>query len=395
MNKLTKSFFGIALGASMLLGVGVTVHAINNDTIQQANAYDSGTVYYYLTGSFDGASHWNNYKAAPSDGNNAGVLLNQSLKAGDLFKFKTPNTWDDALTFGSFYTGAGAYLAFYWNYGDDNVRCGATGTYNFYIWNDNGTMKVSAEFADSNTATYSYFLTSNSGYTNTYMYTGSNKIRDWADSPAVNGQAHDIKLTYSNYDYYGLYRVDDRILNGWSTVILKNSTEQSADISRTSGNKQELYMVGASTVTKTSTSNEYKAVEFLYDLVSHRGKATYDGFTFNYSICATSSSDASALVTRYDGFASGIITILNSSSCQTYNMVGNHGENNKTFQPVADIVDALRIVASRNSGSGAKTLFNLDSEGSSVATIVIIIASMSILTAGAYLFFKKSKKVGQ
>lgn len=370
---------------------GVSIGIQTNKDIKVANAYDKDTTYYYLTGKFGGIDHWTDYIAAPSDGNNAAVLLNQSLTAGDTFKFKQSGSWNNALTFDSFYSSAGAYYAFYWNNGDDNVRCGATGVYNFYIWSDSGTLKISAEFADSNTATYSYVLTSDSGYTNSYMYSGSNKIRDWGDSPSVNGQAYDVKLSYSSFDYYGLYRLDDRILNGWTNIILKNSSGQSTDISRTSGNKQEVYLCGASVVTKASSTDEYKAVAFLYDLVSHRGSAKYDNFTFAYSICATSAADASALVERYDGFSSSIKTILASSSCRTYDLSGDYGEDTKTFVATPNIVDSLRIVASR-SGSGSLAKLIATTSGMNVPMIIIIVSSIvAVLGLGGFFYIRKRK----
>ena len=234
----------MTLGLALALGLGVGAGlSAGKDEVKEASAWNSGTTYYCLTGKFDGVAHWDNYVDAPSDGNNAGVLLNQSLKAGDTFKFKQKDNWDNPLDFGNFYSSAGAYQAFYWENGSSNVYCGATGVYNFYIWQEEGgAMKVSAEFADSNTATYSYVMTLNSNFICSYMYSGSQKQREWASAPAVDGHEYGIKFRYSNYDYYGLYRLDDRIINGWTNIILKNDTQQSSDISRTSGNKQELYL---------------------------------------------------------------------------------------------------------------------------------------------------------
>ena len=396
----TKNLF-ITLGLALTVGAGVVAGvALSRGEAVKVGAYDDGTTYYYLTGKFDGTEHWTDYIAAPSDGTNAGVLLNQQLKAGDTFKFKLKNSWDNALGFAEFNSGAGAYNAFCYQNGDSNAYCGVTGTYNFYIYNDNGNMKVSAEFADSNTATYSYVLTSDSELGYTYLYKGSQELRSWGSSPAVNGQAWNIKFTYSAYDYYGLYRIDDRILAGWTTLIMKSSgssgTKQSADITRTAGNKQELYLCGDSVVTKAASTNEYKAVEFLYDLVSHRGAATYDNYGFAYSICATSPEDAYKLVGRYDGFASGVVTILNSASLFTYNVEGEYGEAdaNKAWADVSDMVDALRPIAAKYTpGLGAKTIFGYVLEGSNNYTWVIaVIGVASLVAVGGFFFIRKRKE---
>lgn len=389
-----KNLF-ITFGLSLALGVVAAVGA-GQKAPQKVEAYDKDTVYYCLTGVFNGVEHWTDYIDAPSDGKNAAVLLNQSLTAGDTFKFKVKGSWDDALTFGSFNSSAGAYNAFCWNNGDDNTYCSTTGTYNFYVYEEGGVMKVSAEFADSNTASYSYVLSSNSTLGYAYMWTGEQKLRDWGSSPVVNGQAYDIKFTNNAYDYYGLYRIDDRILSGWSNLIIKNSdgSQKTADIGRTAGNKEELYMCGASVATKTKLSNEYKAMEFLYDLISHRGSATYDNYTFNYSICATSPEDAYNLVTKYDGFSSDIKTLLTSATVRTYNVEGEYGEGdeNKAYAAVSDMVDALRVVAAKYNGGGSGLNNNLGFgfSNNSITIIIIIASSLVLITvAGCFLIKRK------
>ncbi len=385
----------LTLGLALTLGAGVAGFAMNHVEARKVDAYDKDTVYYCLTGVFGGEAHWTDYIDAPSDGTNAGVLLNQSLTAGDTFKFKVKGSWENALTFGSFNSGAGAYNAFCWNKGDDNTYCAVTGAYNFYIYNDSGTMKVSAEFADSNTATYSYVLTSDSTLGYTHLYNDTLSLRDWASAPAVNGQAYDIKFTYSAFDYYGLYRIDDRILAGWDSLIMKNSAgnKQSADISRTVGHKQELYMCGASVVTKANTTDEYKAAAFLYDLVSHRGAANYDSHDFAYSICATSPADAYELVGRYDGFAASIKTVLAGATLKTYNVEGEYGEEdaNKAYAAVADMVNALRPIAAKHNPSGSLILLNNESQ-SPVSVAIILATSISLIAVASFFVIRRRKE---
>ena len=81
-----KNLF-ITFGLSLALGVVAAVGA-GQKAPQKVEAYDKDTVYYCLTGVFNGVEHWTDYIDAPSDGKNAAVLLNQSLTAGDTFKFK-------------------------------------------------------------------------------------------------------------------------------------------------------------------------------------------------------------------------------------------------------------------------------------------------------------------
>ena len=230
----------------------------------------------------------------------------------------------------------------------------------------------------------------------THLYNATLSLRDWSAAPAVNGQAYDIKFTNNAFDYYGLYRIDDRILAGWSTLIMKNSAgnQQSADINRTAGNKQELYMCGATVTTKTSSSNEYKAMAFLYDLISHRGAASYDGFNFSYSICATSPEDAYGLVGRFDEFSADIKTLLASATVRTYNVEGEYGEadENKAYANISDMVDALRPIAAKyNPGSCIKSVLTL-SNTNNATLIIVVISSLVLLSVGGFFFIRKRKE---
>lgn len=390
----------IAFAFAFVGGLG-TIGALNISKkveVKGANAYDEGTTYYCLTGKFGGVEHWTDYVNAPSDGKNAGVLLNYTLAKGDTFKFKVKGSWENALTFGVFNSSSGAYNAFRYEKDKDNTYCAVSGSYNFYIYNDSG-MKVSVEFADSNTATYSYVLTSDSELGYTHLYNDTFSLRDWGSAPAVSGQGYDIKFTYSAFDYYGLYRIDDRILSGWDHLIMKNSSgsKQATTITRTVGNKQELYLCQASSfTTKASSTDEYKAIAFLYDLISHRGTASYDDHSFAFSICATSPEDAYYLVQRYDGFTNSIKTLLESATVKTYDMKKEYGEGDesKAYAEIEDMVDALRVPASKyNPGSGSRVLLNLSGQTQIVEVIIIVaVSALSLLALGGFFFIRKRKE---
>ena len=386
----------MTLGLALTLGFGAAAGLMSSRQVQKASAgtYVDGTTYYYLTGKFGGVEHWTDYIAAPSNGSDAGVLLNQALTAGDTFKFKAPETWTGALTFGSFNTAAGAYNAFSYNKGDDNTRCAVTGVYNFYIYEDEG-MKVSVEFADSNTASYSYVLTSDSELDHTHLYNDTLSLREWASAPSVSGQAYDIKATVSEYDYYGLYRIDDRILSGWDHLIMKNTAgnKQAETIERTVGNKQELYVITDDEVTTFGkTTVQYKAAEFLYELLAHRGAANYDSFDFAFSICAATPAQAYELVGKYEGLTSDVKTFLGNVTVRTYNMEGAHAEDNKAYVTVAQLVNALKPIAAKyGGGSPSKGFFEAITNDNSILIPVVIVAAASFVAIGAFFFIRKRK----
>ena len=401
----------LGLASLALVAGSAAAFALSSNAAREVSAYDKDTVYYYLTGNFGGVDHWTDYIAAPSDGSNVGVLKKQELAAGDTFKFKKPTTWDDALDFGDVFASSGASQAFYWKNGGTDIYCGASGLYDFYIWDDGGTIRISVEFSDTNTATYSYVLALDSEVDHVYSWNGGQKQREWASAPAVNGQAYDIKFNYAEYDYYGLYRIDDRILNGWPNFLLKkeDGSKQTGDIARTAGNTQEAYIIHWvddpesedpedgewNVVTKTKTSDEYKALDFLYDLVAHRGGATYDGFGFAYSICATDPVVADELAKTYDGFSDSIKTLLSKAQLNTYSLEGAHAEGNKAYANVADMVETMKIIVAKNKGlGGANQVLGGLQESNNAATLITValVSLASIALGGFFVFHKKRAK---
>ncbi len=393
------------LALAGLLGAGAFA-GIKANEAKEVKA-DSQTSDYYLAGNFGGVAHWDAgtttrlWKAATGD--DLGYLTGVTLTRGDQFKFKYQDAWATELNVSNLKWGTAKGL--FW--GDGNIYCSTTGTYDIYV---NKDKEITINFATA--ATYSYVMSnaSNNTYeelTNLHAYNSdSDQFSEAKYAPALSdyglgGQAYNIVVGSTKYS---VYRIDDRFIKSFAKFKLKKDGDVSGagNITGelvTSNTAEQVYVDNSSTVTVgNKNSNEYKAAKFLFDLVSHRGEATYDNYVFDYSICHTSVDDATELVGRYEGFAAGVLSILNDENTTlfSYDVSGpTYGEDDehKTYHTIPQVVNALKIIIEKDTSGDASSLIRIGDATTNVPFVVIIISSIALVSVlGVALMIKRRKE---
>ncbi len=283
----------------------------------------------------------------------------------------------------------------------NNFKCTFGGNYTIKFNPTNSSFVIT----DNTSETFSYILTMKDDYSCGYLYNSdSDKYSEWIPAPAFSslggGQAYNVKIDYNSDYYYGLYKISDRYLSSFTYLIAKKSgnysgayDNQSCTFTVTDPHSVYICNNTATPVYVTGTSTLYNALEFIYDLVGHRGNASYDNHSFDYSICATSVSEAERLINAYDNvIGAGAQAICEISYCYVYKLTGGYNETNKEYRTISDMVDALRLIVEKNSnnGSPANALVN-NTSGSDTTMVAILSSFTALVTVGGFFFIRKKK----
>lgn len=406
---------------SLLLGLGAVAMAFaagagivsgsGNGPLAEVHAEESQNSNLYIKGVLGGTDHWSTPTQLYTDSEKPLVAgyITFSLKAGDIFRFTSLSGYETDRGWSQLSAASSAYASFYSQGSDNNIGVKLGGNYIFSIdTSKNITVSIANE-------TFSYVITTTGDrYNCAYLYNSdSDKFSEWASTPSVGslhgGQAFDAKFVYSGNTYYGLYRISDHYLKNYKYLILKADfdvsgkySNQSATITLNAAGEKLYYALngdpeneyeGEATGNLGNATNEYIAAEFLYDLVINRdGSKTYsyDGTNFNFSICDTSPEIAGSLVTRYDNFPSSVIGVLNNAGLYTYDVTSKpYGEGIKAWATVEEMVDAMRIIASKSTASNVSAFVQNETNN---VVVVSVLAGAIVLAAVNGLFLIRRKE---
>ena len=267
----------LLISASLALGVGVGVFAgigLHNGVteVNEVKAdYGSGTDVVYLKGDFNswGETDQMNWNGSSYSILNVNVVSGQKFKVYD----KTADAWHGGNTS---LVGGVASGNFYAKTKDGDLFCSRTGKYDFYLTPGQG-ISVNYNSTDVPTTTYSYVVSYGDAFTQIRPYTEGGEAVYWEDAKplagANSGLAGLIKYVDNDeYNFWGIYRIDDFALSNWDRLILKKTGNvtggDNQSTTMTISGTKKVYFENKSS---TADSDVYAAIELAFDMAWGRG----------------------------------------------------------------------------------------------------------------------------
>lgn len=324
-----------------------------------------------------------------SDGENLVVKKNWSLSAGDKFKFVLNSASDWSSAKGSNQIKYGTARYYFATDGDSNINVLADGVYDFYV---NNSGEIAINFAESSpAATYSYVVSYDSNYTNVNGYTPDTI---WSGSlPSLSdigsGVANNLKIqrdfsdTKKDYNFWAIYKIDDRYLGNFTKFQIKNGSNNSNEM--TISGTQKVYFENEET---SEDANVYSAVKWIYDLCCGRSDYSYTDEndvtdTYAHSICnLLVTGDASTFISQYNTIKE---TVNGAGVLDRTYFYSTLDENHVTAAKVVNVLDAH---VKKGTPSGAQSLLP-EAAQSNGALVAIIVSAASVLAVGSFFLLRR------
>ncbi len=396
--KLKTRLFAV-LASAALVG-GATAGILASKNALEAFAADGD---YKIAGSF---TNWETDPANMTDAGGGIFTYTRTFARGDEFKVidtaATPNWYGGKGDIG----GTGA--SFFSTSDGNNVYCKISGNYTIQFDSSDQTFDIVDNTAES---TYSYVLTTFSDYTCAHLYNEGGSYSAWASTPAVadvgGGVAYNLKLTYNEKDFYGIYRISDRYLADFDNLILKKD----GDVSGTYSNQSDTFTIAGTAkvyssindaknipAAEGSDSDLYKAADFLYKLANARAShvSSLNSLTYGYSFCGISAGNASTLLTAYNTLKAdeGIAAIFTNSLFNTYDHDSEDvgAETTENYRANYSIAEIMALVSDIASGAGTNDIYSGYNSETSNSLIAIIAVSSVMLVAGVAVISARKRR---
>ncbi len=387
---------GLLLASSLMLllgGVVGTGLALNHGA---ARVQAAGTSTYGVLGEIKGVgTSWT--PGSPldidldSDGDNLVVKKNWSLSAGDKFKFvlnsASNGDWSSAKGSNEIKYGTARY--YFATDDKSNINVLADGVYDFYV---NNSGEIAINFAESSpAATYSYVVSYDSNYTNVNGYTPDTI---WSGSqPGLSdigsGVANNLKIqrdfsdTKKDYNFWAIYKIDDRYLGNFTKFQIKNGSNTSTEM--TISGTQKVYFENEET---SEDANVYSAVKWVYDLCCGRDDYTYTDEndvtdTYAHSICnLLVTGDASTFISQYETIEETV------NGAGVLDRAYFYSTLDKNHVSAANVVNILDAHVKKGTPSGAQSLLP-EAAQSNGALVAIIVSAASVLAVGSFFLLRR------
>ncbi len=398
--KKSLIMLGTLAGLALVGGATVGLLASKANTIETHASNGD----YKIAGSF---TTWGSSPEEMTDAGDGIYTYTKTFARGDLFKV-VDNGVNNWYGYNGEIGGTGSsFFAAENGNNDDNIYCRISGNYTIQF---DSTDKTYSIIDNASTDTYSYILTSWSNYNCAYLFNSdSDKYSEWSSTPAMGdvggGYGYNIKLTYGGNDYYGFYKIADRYLNDFTTLIMKGDgnvsgkyDNQSDDFTINGTTKVYACVNEKSPTTANSSSAVYRASEFLYDLANARAShtSTINSLTYNYSFCGISASEASTLLSTYNTLKedTDVSAIFDASSFSTYDhdneeVTSDTIESKRANYSIGEIMEVVAEIASGANTNDVSPAVNANSHSANIALTAI--SSVGLVTAGGFFFIRKKR----
>ena len=395
-----NSLFLLVASASLIAGVSVGVSSMRHAMETQAGADDSA---YKVVGIVNGGdAKWNAsepaYGKMGSDQTYDAIWTGASLKAGDKFKFAKVNSggtdtdWSTQKNATNITGGTAQYYID--TDGDNNLNILSDGIYDFKISGNNITVDFNSS---SPAATYSYVVSYDSNYARANAWTPDTiwavNQPGFANINSGSFGGYHVTRTYdaSSYNFWGIYKIDDRYLGCHQNFSLAHDSTYSTTM--TISGTQKVYFENKET---SADADVYNAVKYLYDFGYARAPYTYNGKVYSASTCAVlDAGTAEDFIADYEEILKTVngAAILNNASMFVYDAVEGDNENLDQEVALSDIIDEIsKHVQNGGGDSVERSTYTFGAQDNSMILPIVAVSAVAAVSIGGYFFLRRRKE---